>query len=65
MHFVSVFSPAFPDSYPTRSGNNLQSNQSILNQDVQGAVPSSCFLEDDEKSEMFNSRAIGTRVRQM
>lgn len=57
--------PAFPISYPRHSGDNLQSDQTILNQDVQGAVPSSCSLDDNEKSEMFNTRAIRTRVRQM
>lgn len=52
IQFISVFSPAFPISYPRHSGDNLQSNQTILNQDVQGAVPSSCSLDDDEKSDV-------------
>lgn len=44
---MSVFSPALPGPYPTCSEDNLQSDQTILNQD--GAVPSSCFLDNDGK----------------
>lgn len=42
------FSLAFPSSYTTSNAENLQTNQSILKQDLQSAVPHSCPLGGDE-----------------
>lgn len=64
MQFVCLL-PGLSELLPNSIADNLQPNQSILKQDMQSAVPPSCSLDGDEKSEMFNARVIRTRARQV